>query len=507
MSDTTKPELYYRLPSTTVSITGGREFGVDWETGEEKETARADVAVAVEAEDRDAPIRLPAGEGTHTLNVKLAPDGRLISINGTSHGLLADILAAGLGLGSYAAGLIGSIVAPRLPGLPTPTPSSAGTEAPLRTKAPDETPAKRWQRENPDGDAARLLKARETLAQLHSAMIDRAAEMATTSRPAAGARSLMGVRTAIAAVEDEIAAMTARRDAWFNANYRTVQPLEFSFATDEAFRLKANEGGPPATLRPNQLERGSREARAALAQLKVAVVDVDLGFGDRPPIDDDLDRTQLLSDANRGELPPTVHFVVPRLATIALYREPEDEQADLELERVERRWVVDRRCRLASLPLRGDNNFASSATFSAEGFLESASIDAQGSADVVAQALKGAPEALSQGLAQAKASRESWDTLRASRANRELKALETEKQALEAEIAKRGLEADAAQHETLQALKDRAERLKLEKELNPSAPSAQALADAADIATAARLRVKVQIARREQQLAAMKDDN
>src|SRR5207249_8263395 len=145
-----------------------------------------DVSLFVEADARRPMVRLPRMDGTHDLSIRLTSDGRLASVSGTTHGLLADAIAASLSAASFAAGLVGAAIAPRLPALPTvastpkPPPTMphilaereevVGECRPAEPKP--ETPRELWEEQDPDGDATRLEKARVALHKLHTALIE-----------------------------------------------------------------------------------------------------------------------------------------------------------------------------------------------------------------------------------------------------------------------------------------------------------------------------------------------
>lgn len=522
MRERVPTEVYYRFACSTLVVSGKREYRVEWDSGRELVLPSADVALTVEADSRRPIVRLPTIDGSHDVSVKLTPDGRLAAISGTTRGLLGDVIEASVAVGSFAAGLVGAVVAPRLPPLPPVLPASPASPRLLAEGDPDrpevatdpeaaaKTPAARWQALDPDGDATRLALARTTLASLHTATVDRAAEMADADKPGAAMRKLLAVRTAIAAVQAEIDEINRRREAWFNALFQTVEDHEFTFATDEAFQLKTADGVPPVTIRVEELQDGTSPAQAVLAALNVAVVEVRDSDADRPPIDDAEDIVKILQDANRGELPPGIYFRVPRPATLALYQDSPDrtksKQRKLKLQSVERHWVVDADCRYGSIPLKGDDDLSASATFTAGGFLEGVSLDAKSKLESLIEAFKNAPAGVAGGIGHAKTTIEGWDALRAAKVNRQLQALESQKKQLEMAVAMRGLEADASQVETLQMLKDKLERLKTTKDLNPKDPDAKAVADQERVALAARFRVELQIARTERQLAAYKDE-
>jgi hypothetical protein len=520
MADRVATELYYRFACSALAVTGTRETSFDWDTGKKRSVPTTDVNLFVEADPRRPIIRLPDLEGSHDLTLKLSGDGRLLSVSGTTRGLLGDIIEASVAVGSFAVGLIGAAIAPRLPGLPAVTgppppqdfaPTEEVEEEPAEVV--ERSPAAQWQDDDPGGDATRLAAAQTALADLHRALIEAASAMANAPKPASAFRRLLGIKSAIATLETEIGAIDIRRQAWYDERYRITEEHRFHLATDEAFVLKVAGAVPPRAVRKSSLEDESQVAREVLTHLDIAIVEVrSRGKSDVATIGDAADLDELERHDERSDLPAGVHFRVPRVAIIALYQDADgadkdDESRELTLHSVDRHWVVDLDSRMGSVPLRGEDDLTASATFAAEGFLESVSLDAEGKLEKIIEAFKGAPAQVAAGLQQAKSTAEAWDALRGARTERELKAVENRKKQLELEIARRGLAADAASHETLQQLKDRLERLKVERELAPAPQSAQDQADEAEKELAARLRTRIAIARAEAQLASYRDDD
>ena len=512
-------ELYYRLTCSSLTVSGTRETRTGWSNGQKEIEPRAVVELTVGADPRRPIVRLPRIDRSHEISLKLLPDGRLAAVNGTTAGVLRGVIEATVGLVSFSAGLIGAAIAPRLPG-----PAFVATDATpetlaVRERAPAErekvkTPEEQWAKLDPDGDATRLADARTALQTLNDALVARAAELADTSHPAAGYRRLLGVKNAIAAVEEVITAINTRREAWYNARFSQTEEHEFRFATDASFRLKVEREIAPPAVKRSDLDGGSTAAAAALEYLHVAVVEVRRKAGDGWTTEDAETLESIERDNDRGELKPGIHFRVPRPATIAIYKDaPDRELADsdrtLTLDSVAEYWVVDLVSRMGHIPLEGGEEHKASAAFSPTGILETASLDTESRLDALVEALKAAPKQATAGLSEAKTAVETWSALRSSRIERELKVLEQRKKQLEQDIAVRGLETDAASRETLQQLKDRLERLKTLKDIggleSPSPPDPETDRDEERRKTAARLRTEVAIARAQQQLAAFRD--
>ena len=527
MGDRAETELYYRFPCSTLTVAGSVETTRAWKDGTPLTIPRADVTLAIEADPRPPIIRLPELAGSHEISLKLMADGRLAAVTGTTRSLLGELLEASAVATSFAAGLIGAAIAPRLPGggaggAALRQARADGAEA-REDAAEDDAPTqdlelppeKAWETENPDGDPTRLARGRKVLAELHDSLVERASEMGNTSRPAAAYRRLLAVKAAITEVEGAIAAINTRRDAWYANRYRVVESHRFTLATDQAFRLAAGTA-PPARVRRSELRGGSPAAERALRQLRVGVVEIRLEHRDDITVDDAADLEKIEHDNDVGELAAGIWFRVPRPAVIALYRDaadanPDDPQRELELHSVARHWVVDRACRIGSVPLQGGGAMKSSVIFSPDGVAESISVDDEGKLQQLIDALKAAPEHVSTGLGHAKTTVETWSALWSARAQSELDALERRKNELEAEIATRGLEADAAAQVTLKELKDRLERLKVEKEIKsiqaPANPTAEEREAEERRGVAERLRTELAIARAERQLAGFRDDS
>src|SRR4051812_21300271 len=97
MADKEVPtELYYRFACSSFVVSGTRETSTNWDSGEVTVVPKADVSLAVEADARQPIIRLPKLPGTHDVSLKLTSDGRLASISGTTHGILATAIEASL---------------------------------------------------------------------------------------------------------------------------------------------------------------------------------------------------------------------------------------------------------------------------------------------------------------------------------------------------------------------------------------------------------------------------
>jgi hypothetical protein len=516
MAEPVPTELYYRFPCSSLLVTGTCEQRKDWDTGKEVVRPTADISLFVEADTRRPMVRLPQQEGAHEQSLKLTPDGRLASVSGSAHGLLAMVIETSLAVTSFAAGLIGAAIAPRLPGLPTvaaASPSIATRTLAGGPKGDAESPAKKWADENPDGDATRLANARSALAALHDELIAHAQESAD-QQPASAYRRLVAIKHAISLVEEEVAAINLRKDAWFNTRFSTIEQHRFQLPTDRAFRLAGDHSVAPVKIALSDLEPGSAAATAALERLYVAVVEVRTAVtAQGATIDDAADLDELERDEYFGALGPGMYFRVPRPAVIAIYQDAADRKTDdasreLTLHSVDRYWVVDRDSRMGSVPLVDEGK--ASVSFGSTGAVDSVALDIESRLEKVLEALKGAPAAISGGLTQAKGTVEAWNSLRAARADRELRVLEQRKQQLESEIANRGLEADAEQTETLQELKDRLERLKVEKDI--AGIQAPGQSDEEREATArrdlaARLRTEVAIAKAEHELAGFHDDS
>ena len=93
-------------------------------------------------------------------------------------------------------------------------------------------------------------------------------------------------------------------------------------------------------------------------------------------------------------------------------------------------------------------------------------------------ALGQVPDKVSAGLTSAKSAADAWSSLSTYRSSQQLAALTRRQQALQAAVAVRGLEADAASPETLQQLKDRLDRITTQKQIDDAAPSAPTAAEA-----------------------------
>jgi hypothetical protein len=502
-------EVVYRLACTTLHVTGTREERTAWDKTEPHVVADAAVTLAVEAERRGV-VQLPEFDRDHAFEVKLGPDGRLTGASNSSQGLLGEAIEATLGVVSFAAGLVGSIVSPGLPAVPAPGRRAVRTAA-IERVDPPQTPAEKWVALDLDGDATRLKAALTTLKALHNAVVDIAAEAATSPYPASVYRRLIAVRGAIAEVETEVAAINTRRDAWHAQNFVKSRDFETQIPSDALFVHEVDSLTPPDTIPAEAVARGPARAKAALEKLDVAIVELRTrGLGDRADTDDALDQEAIDRDQRHGNLAAGIWFRIPRSGLIALYvRKAKD--TPLELHSADWYWLVDEDSRLGSFPLdRGEKSSLDvAATFTSEGLLQTLSMDAQGRLAVVLEALKNAPATIAGGLEQAEKAAKSWDSLRSVRADRELKALENRKKQLEAAVAARGLEADASELKTLQELKDKLERLKTQRDIgkieSPAAPDEQEKLDAERRELARRLKTELLIELRENALATFQD--
>jgi hypothetical protein len=509
-------ELYYRLTCSQVMVTGTRETRTGWSNGEKEIQPSAVVELGIGADPRRPIVRVPRIDGSHELSLKLLPDGRLAAVNGTTAGVLRGVIEATIGLVSFSAGLIGAAIAPRLPGPSLVATGATPETLAFRKREPRRTtPEQQWVEQDPDGDATRLVAARRVLQALNDAIVERSAEMADTPRPASAYRRLLGVKNAISAVEEVITAINARREAWYNAQFRETEEHEFRFPTDATFRLRIERALAPSTVKRSDLDDGSKAAAAALEHLHVAIVEIRRMAGDGWTTEDAGTLDDLERDNDRGDLAPGIHFRVPRPAKIAIYRDAPERDLDdgdrtLTLDSVNDYWVVDLASRMGEIPFKGGEKLTASAAFAASGILETVSIDSESRIEALVEALKAAPKQATAGLSEAKTAVETWSALRSSRIERELKVLEHRKKQLEQEVAIRGLETDAASRQSLQQLKDRLARLKTLKDIggleNPAAPDPVAEHDEERRKTAARLRTEVAIARAQQQLAAFPED-
>jgi hypothetical protein len=420
---------------------------------------------------------------------------------------MGDIIEATVSITAFAAGLIGSVTAPHLPPLPAAGTLLQGLEddgpVPL-------SPLQEWEKEDPDGDASRLKNAVLALRDLHDRLVSDSRGVGTSKAPARAYRRLLAVEYAIGILEREIAAINARQLAWFNSRYLATESHRFHLATDEAFRLSTPGGVPPPSIWLKNLADGSDTTKAVLEHLRLAVVEIRSPDSDLVPKSD---RYKTTENDLQGELPPGIYFRIPRSAIIALYKEKDDSDSDnadekreLLLESVDRYWVADKDSWLGSMPLKGgDGNLTTAATFSSSGFLESASQDVVGKLELFIEALKGVPAGVAAGIGQAKTASEAWSSLRASRIDRELSALDKRKQQLELEIGNRGLAADASSQATLQELRDKLDRLKVEKEIGaataPVASDDTQTEDERRQKLAARLETELAIMRAQHEFA------
>ena len=507
-------ELYYRLACSVLQVTGTVESTRDFDTGEPATSATSEVSLAVTADPRQgARVRLPEhhGSANHDVTIKLLDDGRLAAASGAATSILPDIISAGASILGFVGGVVRAVAAPGLAALP----ALATREAPPGEPPRPETPRERSAREKHE-DAGRLEKAVVAIDELHDAVVSEAHAMATTSQPSASQRKLIGLQTAIAAAQQEVASIETRRQAWVDATYGTALSYNFSIPTDEVFTFEGQRPQhPPAQIEPSALARGSDAARDMLASLGVAVVDL------TPPLASDPWTTEdatvlddIRQDLERGERARGVFFRIARPATLALYAAStwnEDGAVQrLELNRIERTWALDASSRLGSVPLEGGGDLTASIEFSDGGAPKSVTVSGKSALATALSALSGAPEKLAGGLGQAKSAMEAWNALGASRTDREIAALEARKKQLDAVIATRGLEADATHTETLQTLKDRLERLKTEKEIGTvtapapvaSEPDRHAAEREQELA---RLRVELGIAYAQARLAALDD--
>jgi hypothetical protein len=474
MAEQTVPvEVYYRLAGSRLDVSGSVESSTDWD-GADHVTKTSDVQLSVAADRRnEALVRFPrpTEHGTYDLTLKLAPDGRLLSASGSVQGILAEVVSAGATLVGFVAGIAARVLAPG-----------------VRSEADTPSPTKAWEATD---DGRRLKTAAAVLGELHAAIVQTSRAMASAGAPAKVYRKLVGLQAAAAAVEAEVTVLNTRRDAWYATTYVQSETYTFVLYTDELFRPRTPIGLPPRTLARDALDDGSSHARAVLDTLGLALVEVSR-HGDRETPADRDDETDLESDVERGALPLGVYFRVPRPCAIAFYKAQETGE-DLVLERVERYWAVDGNCRLGSIPLEGKGSPSASIDFSATGAPETIAVSAQDRLAEALTALAGAPAKLSEGLGSAKTAVEAYDALSASRAAREVAALENRKTALEAVLSASWLESGKDKTETLQEVKDRLERLKtmgeIEKLEHPTPSTDEDKRDAENLKQLERVQV------------------
>ncbi len=260
-------ELYYRFACSQFTVSGSVESNVDYETGHPITDATSEITSKVMADPRrKALVRFPQhrGSANHNLSFKLLDDGRLASASGSEAGILADAITAAASVVGFVVGVVRAVAAPPMMSAPT-----------IRAVQPQEvppTPRERWEDEKA-GDAALLEKGHDALKMLHASVISESAVMATTSDPAATYRKLIGLRAAITAVEEKVASVEARREAWLNTNYQTISTHSFTLPTDEAFSFEDNVTSPPSTIEANFL-KGVAEPGDMLYSLGVAIVEV-----------------------------------------------------------------------------------------------------------------------------------------------------------------------------------------------------------------------------------------
>ena len=379
MPDDQPTEVRYRLPCTTLTVSGRRETGALWATGEEFVRTSADVEVGVEADRRGPLLPLPDLERSHDFEVALLADGRLARIESATRSLVGDAVDATVSLASFAAGLLGAAIAPRLGPVPVPPGGRQIFKSAVEGRP---SPAGEWaEAGGPDGDAARLAAAVEALRELADAGIRVARAMAGTETPAHEYRKLRGIRAATAAVREEIAAITARRDAWYRARHVNAAEHEFQLPVDAAFHVPSSGGVPAQTIKASDLTGGAAAAHAAHRTLHVAVAEV-RGAADAVAAERRFDAGELLRALEDGPRAPAIWARIPRSAVVALYVEADgpdfgDPDRELELHSVHRLWAVDRESHHAPLRLADDGGLEMSAAFGPSGALASVTVDEQ----------------------------------------------------------------------------------------------------------------------------------
>ncbi len=447
--------LPYRLALSVVRVTGIVEVADDPSTGTPTRSPTGDMTLGVEADPVDlghAILMRGGGWDERKLDVKLTHDGRLSSsameLSGAGGAMIAagaKLLSFGIGLGIAALGVLSA--------------EESDQEQAYRTAHPDL--------------AARRKELREGINALHQLMGQLANEAASAEAPERGVplRQLPSVRLALDAVRTEANLLETHFDAWVAATYVARQErYEFVVGTDALPTLNnATEAPPFVDLDDAALSGPMAKIARALGVVVLAA--------------EGEDQSELGGAPDPGEA--GIVYRIPRPLTLAVYEATESAQAgeetgDVEasqdqgaanrrarrfvLRSVQRAWVVDRCCQVATIGLKSGLFEKASATveFADTGTLAHVGTSSSSVAGTVAAALGALPENVKEGLSSASAVVGEVGKLRVAQADAYLAELERKKKIAEATIASKpsAMDAQLAQLQRIKAQADTAAALK-----------------------------------------------
>jgi hypothetical protein len=436
--------IRYPLARSVVHVTGSVTVATD-PTKKESRARTSEVALAVAADPaHELQVDVPNWKEDRKLDLKLAADGRLTGLSGTSAGVGSTVVAAGVRLAGIG---IGAAVAV-LGALSESTKAQDPYEAAYSTAY------------------AELSDYRNKLAQrtkqLEAALADVAERVATANpneRHAARVE-LEDLRGALALVRAETAQLDDHFAAWRNTNFPTrSEEYAFTLGIDELVRVPVDRAGSELTLQSSELA-GAGAARALLATLQVLVIVVVSEGSEPAPV------------AVPDRAKPGVYFRRGRPAMLAVYElsgdyDPAAPTYDLRLKQRLPVSILDSRSKLGYLGV-DVGLFGKRGTvleMDASGAVTRVSTDEASAAGAMAAAAAQAPAQLVDALDQATKITGSLGTLRATAAQRRLDDLQREKKTIEAEIALKGDVASQDQQVQLAKIKAEADTLHLIKQL------------------------------------------
>ncbi|MFL5911275.1 MAG: hypothetical protein ACJ768_11965 [Gaiellaceae bacterium] len=466
--------LHYRLPRSTLVIAGSVTHSHDPLTKEERFEATSDITLGVEADAEDDvglyTVDL-SDDGWHDreIDLRLAPDGRLVGSSTTTTGVGGQIVEAGIRLVSTAAAA--AITVARF-----------GAAAPLMFAARDEvlgggdgqqprTLDEAYAAEYPEL-AERRSALRESILALQKTLAETAEAAAAGSdqKRRSALRDVGLVEIALESLRSEASVLETHFDAWRSQRIGAVtQQHSFKLLTTDLRELPDGRKDAPEEL-PISAEDLGKEAAEVARVLDVALLAVPSQQNNHTSPDD--------PDGGRFG----IFYREPRQLRIAIYdttEAPDQDPRNFALRTVKELWVLDSESEVRYVDFGSGfmNKDAVKVDFGDSGALSELSSTKTATAGQVAAALSAAPGQVQGSIDAVVKTAQSLGTLRSLGAQQRLDDLKRQQDTLEADIAVKGALASRDQQVELARIKAEADNVAQLKQLGADLTAIKSLAD------------------------------
>lgn len=331
-------EVRYRLPRSVVRVTGTVTIETS-DSGEPVVKRATDVSLGTEAEPSNARyLEVPEEWGTdREFDVKLTDDERLSSAEGSSKGVGAKVIEAGIRAATMAVKLAPAIAA-LLEQAPDNVPTASAVQEALEAERKDL--------------ADRQAAARARVEQVSAALGATIDALAGDAPPADGPARLEALTAALEAARKEAAALDAEVAKWRAERFPAwTQTLAYTIGTGDLPQRDKVEDRLVLTD-----EERTGEVAEVAAKLGVVVVRVK-------------DALTNVVKGDEHERKDVVFYRRPRRVQLAIYEEEPSAAAAVgapssyRLRRVTSAWVVDRHSPMVQLAFRSGLFAEHGATF------------------------------------------------------------------------------------------------------------------------------------------------